>query len=136
MTSKMMGLLALIASTGACANFERGPRTTTDGGDLDAGAAGDVGTLSFAAVVNQLLVPTCQRCHSSGQEAGDTALLLAGDAPADYAVVTPFIDIAAPASSRLLAKMSGQGHGGGTVYAADSPAYQTILNWIQQGARP
>ena len=29
MTSKALGLLALIALTGACANFERGPRTMT-----------------------------------------------------------------------------------------------------------
>jgi hypothetical protein len=32
--------------------------------------------------------------------------------------------------------VSGNGHGGGTIYAAGTPEYQTILNWIQQGAPP
>ena len=32
--------------------------------------------------------------------------------------------------------MSGNGHQGGTVYAAGSPEYQTILHWIEQGALP
>ncbi len=34
----------------------------------------------------------------------------------------------------MLSKMSGNGHGGGTIYAAGSPEYETILHWIQQGA--
>ena len=57
-----------------------------------------------------------------------------GTAAADYAVVVPFVDTAAPAGSRLLTKMTGNGHQGGAVYAAGSPEYQTILQWIQQGA--
>jgi hypothetical protein len=35
-----------------------------------------------------------------------------------------------------LAKMSGNAHQGGTVYAAGSAEYETVLHWIQQGAPP
>ena len=69
-------------------------------------------------------------------EAGDTQLLFSGAATADFAVVSRLVDIGAPAESRLLSKASGNGHGGGTVFAAGSPDYQTVLQWIQQGARP
>ena len=47
-----------------------------------------------------------------------------------------FVDTSAPAGSRLLSKLSGNGHQGGAVYAAGSPEYQTILHWIEQGALP
>ena len=40
------------------------------------------------------------------------------------------------ASSRLLSKLSGSGHGGGTIYPIGSTEYATILAWIQQGAPP
>ena len=51
--------------------------------------------------------------------------------PADYPTVVMFVDTSAPAGSRLLSKLSGNGHQGGTVYAAGSPEYQTILHWIR-----
>jgi hypothetical protein len=92
--------------------------------------------VTFAAGVHGILTGSCQRCHSAGGEAGDTTFLLTGDAAADLAAATPFVDVSAPASSRLLAKMTGRGHGGGTLYAADTPEYQTVLTWIQEGARP
>lgn len=94
----------------------------------------DGSTISFAANVSPLLVP-CARCHATGQEAGNTALIFPGSPDGDYAAVIPFLDTAAPSSSRLLAKMRGLGHQGGTIYAADDPEYQTVLHWIQQGAR-
>jgi hypothetical protein len=133
-----LGLLALAG----CADFSRGAPTPvpdagpTEGGQEDGGAGEGGATLSFAADVYGLLVPTCQRCHSSGAEAGDTQLLFTGTAAADHATVVMFVDTSAPSSSRLLAKMSGNGHQGGTVYAAGSPEYLTVLHWIQQGAPP
>jgi hypothetical protein len=125
----------------ACADFSRGePSPTVDAGQPGEGGAetGDGGgaALSFATDVYPLLVPTCQMCHAPGQMAGDTQLLFAGDAATDYPTVLMFIDTAAPAGSRLLAKMTGNGHQGGTVYASGSPEYQTVLHWIQQGAAP
>jgi|SRR5580765_8311752 len=127
----------------ACADFSRGePSPKMDGGaggaPADAGTEGGDGSapLSFATDVYPLLVPTCQMCHASGQMAGDTQLLFAGSAAADYATVIMFVDTSAPGGSRLLSKMAGNGHQGGTVYAAGSPEYETVLHWIEQGASP
>ena len=142
-----VGALACALALAACADFSRGepspamadaggPPATGDAATAD-GAAGDGAAASFATGVYPLLVPTCQMCHATGQQAGDTQLLFTGDAATDYATVgrcssTP----PRRQASRLLAKMTGNGHQGGTVYAAGSPEYQTILQWIQQGAQP
>jgi len=127
-----LGALALVA----CADLERGPAAVTpDASASGDGGAAEGGASSFAANVYPLLAP-CKRCHVPDQEAGDTRLVFSGDATADYMTVLMFVDTSAPSSSRLLAKMSGQGHEGGEIYAASSPEYQTVLNWIQQGARP
>jgi hypothetical protein len=137
--SAAAGALALAGLvSGACADFERGPRAAaSDAGASDGAASAEGGgPISFASPVHGLLIAACQSCHSSGGQAGNTQLLLAGDVATDYAQVMPLVDVTAPAASRLLAKMSGQGHGGGVVYAADSAAYRTILDWIQQGALP
>jgi hypothetical protein len=131
--------LASALALAACADFSRGEPSPTP----DAGGATDGGTdgggeggaaLSFAKDVFPLLVPTCMMCHAPGQMAGDTQLLFSGDAATDYPTVLMFVDTSAPAGSRLLAKMTGNGHQGGTVYASGSPEYQTVLHWIQQGA--
>jgi len=125
---------------GACADFSRGEPSPkpdagsgTDGGGVEGGGEGGA-ALSFATDVEPLLVPTCQACHAPGQTAGDTQLLFTGTADTDYATVLMFVDTSAPAGSRLLSKMTGNGHQGGTVYAAGSPEYQTVLHWIEQGA--
>jgi hypothetical protein len=68
--------------------------------------------------------------------AGDTKFLLTGDAMAEYAAVRALVDPAAPAASRLLAKGSGQGHGGGVIYGPKSPEYAALLAWIAAGAAP
>lgn len=137
-----MAIAAVLAV--GCADFSRGgaaPHADAGDGPADSSAPEGGGpssdaALSFAADVHGILTGTCERCHAAGQEAGDTMLILTGDASADYAVVMPFINTSAPASSRLLAKMSGNGHGGGTLYAVGTPQYQTVLLWIQEGAPP
>jgi hypothetical protein len=138
MTSRSLGaVVAVVLAAAGCADLERGPAAAAPeaGATEDGGAGADGASLSFAANVSPLLMP-CTRCHVSGQEAGDTKLIFTGSTSADYATVVMFVDTSAPASSRLLAKLSGQGHEGGQIYATGSPEYQTILNWIQQGARP
>ena len=136
MTSRFFLSSLLALALVACADLERGPvAVTPDASASDDGGAAEGGASSFAANVYPLLAP-CKRCHVPDQEAGDTKLLLTGNPSADYATVQMFIDTGAPSSSRLLAKMSGQGHEGGEVYAPDSPEYHTVLLWIQQGARP
>jgi len=133
----LIGALALAAP--ACADFSRGAPSPAvdagapvDGGGSEGGEGG--ASVSFATDVYPLLVPTCQMCHAPGQMAGDTQLLFTGTAATDYPAVIMFVDTSAPAGSRLLSKMTGNGHQGGTVYAAGSPEYQTVLQWIQQGA--
>ena len=135
------GALACAVALAACADFSRGePSPVADAGARpdggDATTADGAAPLSFATEVYPLLVPTCQGCHSAGNEAGDTQLLFEGTAAADHATVVMFVNTSAPASSRLLAKTSGNGHQGGAVYAAGSAEYNTILQWIQQGAQP
>ena len=126
--------LLVVAALG-CADFSRG-RPSMDAGDgAEAGATGDGGALTFGAQIYPLLT-ICMNCHVPGGAASDTSLIFTGTAGTDYRTVLQFVDTATPASSRILAKVSGNGHGGGTIYAAGSPEYTTILQWIQQGAPP
>jgi hypothetical protein len=127
--------LLVVAALG-CADFSRGTTQSSTGGAVDGGGAGDgQGVLSFATDVYPLLT-ICMNCHVAGGAASATSLLLSGNATTDHTTVLQFVDTSAPAGSRLLSKLSGSGHGGGTVYAAGSPEYETILQWIQQGAPP
>jgi mono/diheme cytochrome c family protein len=123
----------LVMSGASCADFSRGPAPM----GVDAGAASEGGTTDGAAgfaEVEAILTGNCQRCHSMGGEAGDTTFLLTGDPAADHATALNFVDVNTPGASRMLAKMSGNGHGGGTVFAAGTPEYETVLHWIQEGA--
>ncbi|AKF85301.1 hypothetical protein MFUL124B02_11130 [Myxococcus fulvus 124B02] len=61
---------------------------------------------------------------------------MTGDADADFQASNALTDTAAPASSRLLRKAAGAGHGGGAIYADGTPEYQTLLAWISGGALP
>jgi hypothetical protein len=130
---------AAVAALIGCADLSRGdgpPDAGTLMGDADDAGAMDGPPVSFATVVRPLLLAGCQRCHAPGQPAGDTQLRFSADATTDYATVLPFVDTGAPASSRLLAKMSGHGHGGGVIYAEDTPEYATVLRWIERGVLP
>jgi hypothetical protein len=118
-----------------CADFSRGGPGLDAGQATDVAAKGDGAALSFANDVYPLLSP-CRNCHVPGGAASSTSLIFTATAGADYTTVLQFVNTASPASSRLLAKLSGSGHGGGTIYAAGTPEYQTILTWIQQGAPP
>ena len=131
-------LAPLVAAAAlGCADFSRGLTqmgTDETGGAADGGGSGDgQGSLSFATVVYPLLT-ICQNCHVPGGAASATSLLFAGNAATDYTTILKFVDTSAPEGSRMLSKMSGNGHGGGTIYAAGTPEYETVLHWIQQGA--
>src|SRR6478672_9251662 len=115
-----VGAAACLAAfaVAACADFSRGEPSPSpaDAGEPPSDGGGEGGaTLAFATDVYPLLVPTCQSCHAAGGQAGDTQLLFTGTAEADYPTVIMFVDTSAPASSRLLAKMTGNGHQGGTI---------------------
>ncbi|MFP2898599.1 hypothetical protein [Corallococcus sp. 4LFB] len=130
-------LTAAVALLVGCADFERGP-VAADAGVLpvDGGGGDGGGALSFEADVHPLLTSGCQSCHRSGGAAGSTSFLLTGDAEADYAATSSLTDASNPSASRLLRKASGAGHGGGAIYGADTPEYQTLLSWISGGAQP
>lgn len=119
------------ASVGTTGNGDDGDEGGSTSGD-STGAAG----LSFAADVEPLLDAGCERCHSADGQASTTAFLLVGDIEADYETTIEFVNLGDPEASRLLAKGAGKGHTGGVVFDDRSSEYETILQWIEQGAEP
>jgi hypothetical protein len=134
MSSERCLVAVLLALLAGCADLERGPAPLPPDAGPDA-LAGDGGGVTFASV-RPLLDEGCRRCHAAGQMAGNTAFLLDGDPAAEYRAVRAFLDTATPARSRLLAKASGQGHGGGAIYRPASAEYAALLAWITSGANP
>ena len=108
---------------------------TEPSASADAAAVLDGASLSFATDIYPLLT-VCMNCHVPGGAAASSPLIFTGHAGTDYEAVLKLVQTAAPASSRLLSKVSGNGHGGGTIYAEGTTQYVTILAWIQQGAPP
>jgi len=135
MTSRQALRIAsvMFALAAGCADFSRGPAPEIPDGGTSEGGPGPDAAVAFADV-EAILTGSCMRCHTMGGEAGDTTFLLTGDAAADYATAIRLVDVNAPGSSRMLTKMSGNGHGGGTVHAVGTPEYETVLHWIQEGA--
>lgn len=126
----------LFAAALGCADFSRGgPAADTGGETKDASAPGDGGALGFSTQIDALLAP-CKNCHVPGGAASASSLIFTGNATTDYQTVLQLVNTAVPASSRILSKASGNGHGGGTIYAVGTNQYDTILAWIQQGAPP
>src|SRR5262245_3017596 len=125
----LLGVGLAVAPAG-CADWSRGVSEVDAGASGDGasgdGASGD-GGVAFAGVVHPLLLDGCRACHQAEGEAGRTTFLLTGTPDDDYAATVAFVDVSAPDSSRLLAKMSGAGHGGGAVFANGSPEYATVL---------
>lgn len=85
--------------------------------------------VSFSADVKPVL-QVCASCHAGG--AG--GWVYAGSAEA-YSRTIAKIDVQQPEKSVLLIKATGGGHGGGTLFGTGSSSYQTIVNWIAQGAK-
>lgn len=133
MSSERLRILLCAIALGGCADLERGPAPPLPDAGPDSGASD--GGASFVTV-RPLIDDGCGRCHTAGGMAGNTTFLLTGDAAAEYKAVRALVDPGAPAGSRLLAKATGQGHGGGTIYRAGSPEYAALLAWISGGANP
>lgn len=87
--------------------------------------------------VNPLIVSaqggcTSSGCHGRSSAPGGLQLYGAGTANStqlNYDSFVVYID--RNGSSRLLSKISGVGHGGGTRYASDTSEYATIEAWAQ-----
>ncbi len=137
-------LLTAVSAVVGCADLSRGqalpdsaPATVQDAAAVDfAGPTDARAALSFAVDVHHLVVDGCARCHSSGGSANTSAFILVNDATKDRQEVLMFVNLSNPAGSRLVAKGAGSGHGGGAIYAASTPEYRTIVNWISQGGLP
>jgi mono/diheme cytochrome c family protein len=125
----------------ACADFSRGDALDTSGGgeglpdampsDSEGGSSS-----SYGADIHELLLDGCASCHAAAGAASGTGFLLSGNAPEDYPSTSKFVDVAAPAQSRLVVKMEGRGHTGGAIYTRVSPEYAQVLRWIGEGAAP
>ena len=81
-------------------------------------------------------------CHgSSGGQNGFKLSLYGADSKADHERIVERdqgrrVNLTQPAESLLLAKPSFQiAHGGGHLMTAESDEYQTLLRWLDQGAR-
>ena len=99
-------------------------------------------TVSFSKDVYPILKNNCQGCH--GATSGGGNLRIANTAATTYSNLMKkapmaggsFIDTANPSTSLLLQKATGSTyHGGGQIIKLNSTVYNTILNWIQQGAK-
>lgn len=103
------------------------------------GGGGDVSEdVSFESDVANILITQCgtSGCHAGASPAGGLNLNLEdSDAATLYTALTAQIDLDAPSESVLLAKATNAtSHSGGEIFAVDSEDYQTILQWITDGA--
>ena|SRR5436190_3488918 len=133
-------ILAVVLALAGCADLERGPRppapdAAPDVAPPEAGSGAADSGIAFASVW-PLIDGGCKRCHMPGGMAASSSFLLTGQADTDYPLVHALVEPSAPAGSRLLAKATGQGHGGGVIYAMSSNEYAALLAWIQSGAAP
>jgi hypothetical protein len=137
-------------------------QVTASHGKLRATAAGRIETATgpaefrFRSAIGSILTKrgcNSPACHGGVKGRGGLKLSAASLFPQDdyewivkggeYQVLsaeskttrTPRINLQNPAESLLLRKATGATpHGGGKRFAVDSPEYQTITNWIRQGA--
>jgi hypothetical protein len=146
-------MIAWLALTGLCAASAQGAEANRSGGAADrassariAGAGDIAAPVSFKTDVAPLFTKLgCNGggCHgkSTGQN-GFKLSLLGFEPEIDYdAIVRESrgrrLFLASPARSLLLMKATGAfAHGGGVRLSEDSEDYQTLLAWIEQGARP
>ncbi len=106
--------------------------STPEGGSACAAAA------TFQQAVEPVLQASCLTCHGAAGLANAKAVLTlagAGDITADRTALLTKLNLQSPASSNLLAKVSGGiGHGGGSVLPPASAGYSTLNAWVQQEA--
>ncbi|HEX7598209.1 MAG TPA: hypothetical protein VF518_08345 [Polyangia bacterium] len=85
----------------------------------------------FEQDVYPVLLDKCQLCHSTGNQAQASRLVLTGDAKPDRAMVVNLVSPGNPGNSLLLRRALGETHEGGQRITVDSPEYTTIAGWIE-----
>jgi hypothetical protein len=91
--------------------------------------------ISYAGRARKLLANGCESCHASGAVAGNTRFVITGELDADYRSAKSLVSTSKPESSVLLRKAAGEQHGGGATFPEGSANYQTLRQWIEDGAR-
>jgi len=141
----LLGLFALVLSfvLFGCADFSRGPgpvpedtaTADTGGGDMVADDTGGGCTPGdYETELYPIMQLSCDSCHSSSGSAGSTGLVFTGSAADDYAQIAALIDTDSPASSILITKGTGSGHGGGGIWSSGDTEVEALLCWISAGA--
>jgi hypothetical protein len=116
--------LFVLVGCGTDNPFDRGADLPGNGNEAPSGP------LSFASDVKPAL-QVCASCHSGG--AGGWVYTSGVDS---YNAVLSVIDTINPQRSELLIKATGgDGHGGGSLFSANTSSYQAIATWISQGAK-
>jgi len=90
-------------------------------------------TVSFASAVMPVLENNCKVCHVVG---GMNEQLLITDSASTYTNIATngYTNTSSIDSSSLLTKALGSGHGGGVILNTTDVEYQTLRDWISQGA--
>jgi mono/diheme cytochrome c family protein len=104
------------------------PRQTAPAPEAAAPIATPSGDAS--ADLHALLTSACATCHNARGAAAATKLVLTGDPSADVTSARALIDPAAPASSLLVRKATGELHGGGVVLPPNDPRLAMLVAWI------
>ena len=98
---------------------------------VGSGATAMPARVSFSGDVMPILEAKCKTCHGSG---GNFTISTAAGTYSNI-TVNSFLDTATPSNSRLLKKSRGTiDHDGGSVIPTTSLEYQTIVQWITEGA--
>jgi hypothetical protein len=117
---------------------ESAPASPTDAPAPPAGATAEApsapAVVPFRGRVHELLLASCRACHAAGASAGGTGYVLDGNVGRDHAASRRFVDLAAPARSRLVTKAIGQQHGGGASLRPGGPEHRRLREWIATGA--
>ncbi len=85
-------------------------------------------SVSFASSVMPVLESNCKACHSGSRT------FKVSDTTSTYNNITSNYLASSGDNSVLLKKASGMGHGGGTILNVTDSGYQTLRDWIAQGA--
>lgn len=134
--STVLSIFLLTWQVGCFDPFHRGKQS--DGGSQteDSGSSPDTAdTLSYQKDVYPILESNCYSCHSDTGLASTSTLILTLEPAADYDMVVGFVDSDSASDSPILTKATGtNSHLGGTILTENSPDYQTLATWIEQGA--
>jgi hypothetical protein len=121
---KLSVLAACLSSLG-CADFHRGPAPRDAGSNL-----GSPADPTFEKDVYPVLEELCQFCHQTERVAERSRLVMTGNALLDRAMVGALVVPGDPAAGLLLRRATGEMHFGGQILEPQSPAYNTIADWI------